>query len=191
MSRDKQQRFIARGSLGFLPYYLQRSFIIIIFVLIKRRILIVGDLGCGFFPYRDHTVKGFVFGDGFVFVLAALLQMPVLAEHFNRVADIIAVLFYKTADTVFVKIITELFVLGIFLYCKPYNRTGSILHARIYRISVCTARFPAVCLSGSVGFAFDGDFIRDHKSRVESHSELTDNVYFILNFVFGIVFEVE
>ena len=98
------------------------------------------------------------------------------SEHFDRVADVIAVLFDQLADTVGLEEFTVLLLLGILLDVQGDDGARLILFTGLYRVAVRAGGLPDKGFIRTERLAFDLDVIGDHERGVKAHAELTDDV---------------
>ena len=180
MGRDEEQRLIVGRAFVLLADHLQRRLVIVELIPVEVGICLLRHLRGGLLPDRDHAVQRLVLFDRFVLILGAFFKLAVLRPHLDGVADVIAVLFDQTADTILVQIFAVLFILGIFLQMQNDLRARGLFFAGAYGVAVSTAGFPLVGLVGPVGPAADRDLIGHHKGRIEADTELADDIDLLL-----------
>ena len=162
---------------GFAVDHFQRFGVIVKFILIELLIFLFGDLALVFAPERDHAVQRFGFDHRFGFAVFAAFHGTMMGHiHADGITDIIGIFLHEVFHAEGGEIIAVFFFFGIFFEIECNFGPGGFFFAGFNGVTVGAFGSPAVGGIGAEGLTFHHDPVADHKSGIEAHAELTDDL---------------
>ena len=157
--------------------------IVIEIILIKFVVFLIGGFTLFAFPNRNHAVECFKLAVFLVFLLPIVTGilglgngMRVRHQHLDGITDIIAVFLNERLNAVFIKETVVIIIFGIFLDIKGDLRTDGRFRRFLDGIAFRSFGFPFPCFIRAESARHDGHFGSNHKGRIETDTELTDNI---------------
>ena len=188
-ARHKQQGIVLERALGMEADGARRIVKVVERGLVELVVVLLLDIGAALLPDRCHGIDGLellvVLVLGLV-IVAGVLGLGFLAalghHHLNRVAHIVAVLLNQALETPLGQeaIVGLGLAVGIELLvlAQRQDDIGTVLGALtvLDGVALKTVGFPHMGDILAIGAADDLHMAGDHKSRVEAHAKLADDV---------------
>ena len=156
------------------------------FFAVELVIFFLSNIFLSSLPKRNHAVECYGFRIilifGLVAVLGFFLNSALCHIHNNRVADVVGILLDKSLYSVLFKKFVIVFIVCVILDFKNNLCAGIFLFNLADCVAVCTAWLPAICRILTIFLCVYGNLLCNHKCRVETNAELTDNVNVVLLF---------
>ena len=153
------------------------------FVFIKLTVIFVRYLAFVFSPDGYHAVERIHFG--IRLVLIGIFFFAVFGLfHFDRVADIVGILFDQTFDPVLVEEFVVVFLVGTFFDLQNNVGAMAVFFCWGDRIALRSLGLPAPGFVSLIAAADDLYFVSHHKGSVKPYAELADDVDILFGFFF-------
>ena len=185
LTRDEEQGIVGNHALHVGVDDLQRIVPVEELGLVELVVLLRGNLALLLFPDRHHAVEALVLPVGLVlrliilfglFLLRRFLHLGLLHVHHDWVPDVIGVFGNQAAQAIFLQELIVFVVLGVVPQSQLNGGAHLVPAAILHGITVGTVTDPYVGLLLSPLAGSYLDVFRYHKSTIESHAELSDDV---------------